>query len=86
MPSIIVDPEAIEMVILNLIINAYDAIEEAGEVGVNVSLNGGYIHIKVSDNGAGMSEEFIKTALFQPFKTTKKKRIWGWALPVQISD
>lgn len=72
MPSIIVDPEAIEMVILNLIINAYDAIEEAGEVGINVSLNGGYIHIKVSDNGAGMSEEFIKTALFQPFKTTKK--------------
>jgi hypothetical protein len=33
----------------------------------------GLVRIRVSDTGAGMSRDFIRTQLFKPFQTTKKK-------------
>lgn len=68
-----VDPDAIEMVILNLASNAYDAIVWEGCIQINTSLDGDYLDIAVSDNGAGISKDYIDTDLFKPFRTTKKK-------------
>lgn len=72
LPLIFVDPEAIEMVIVNLVSNAFDAIKDSGAVSIKVSSDGRSVHVVISDNGSGMSGEYIRTALFQPFKTTKK--------------
>lgn len=73
MPALSVDPEAIEMVFLNLLMNAYDAIGKDGEIKIQALQRDGYIDIAISDNGAGMSKEFIANDLFRPFKTTKKR-------------
>ncbi|MBI5286288.1 MAG: PEP-CTERM system histidine kinase PrsK [Deltaproteobacteria bacterium] len=72
LPLIYVDPNAMEMVFLNLFTNAYEAIQREGEIRVQSAISEGYINVTISDNGVGMSKEFIEKALFQPFKTTKK--------------
>lgn len=71
-PPICIDHEAMEMVFLNLITNAYEAIEKEGIIRVTSSMNQGNINIKVSDTGAGMSEEYIENCVFKPFRSTKK--------------
>ena len=67
------DREEIRKVILNLIINAIDATAKSGEIKVKVGIQDDMGFIMVSDNGIGMSKEFIETRLFKPFQTTKKK-------------
>lgn len=66
-----VDRESIEMVILNILTNAYDAIHKVGKIDIIVLQNGGNINIVISDTGVGMSEDFIENSLFRPFKSTK---------------
>lgn len=72
LPPIYIDPEAIEMVIFNIILNAYEAIPGKGSIDIKASRSAGYVDIVVSDSGLGISKEYISTCLFQPFKTTKK--------------
>ncbi|HWP47993.1 MAG TPA: XrtA/PEP-CTERM system histidine kinase PrsK [Candidatus Limnocylindrales bacterium] len=71
-PQIKVDSEQIQNVLMNLLLNAAGAIEEKGEIRVRTSCEDGWITLAVSDNGRGMSREFIENSLFKPFKTTKK--------------
>ncbi|MBI5665470.1 MAG: PEP-CTERM system histidine kinase PrsK [Nitrospirae bacterium] len=67
------DKEDITKVIINLIINALEATGHQGKVEVIVGTENGMGFVKVSDNGCGMSDEFIEKHLFLPFQTTKKK-------------
>ncbi|MCP4253104.1 MAG: GAF domain-containing protein [Candidatus Scalindua sp.] len=71
-PRLNVDPHAIEMVIINLVNNACDAIENEGEVECMVWEANNIIKLSVTDNGRGISDEFIETFLFKPFKSSKK--------------
>ncbi len=75
------DDNQIELAVLNLTINARDAMAEAGSVTVStggVTLTndddglppGAYITLQVTDDGAGMAPEII-TRAFDPFFTTK---------------
>ena len=73
LPGIAVDAEQMQKVIINLILNAYEAIGNAGEVTVATKQREGWIEFSVRDNGCGMTKEFIETSLFHPFKTTKKQ-------------
>jgi signal transduction histidine kinase len=73
-----VEPERVENVIENLVINALEAMASKGRGKLTVeagALEGDYVFFSVADTGVGMSEEFIKTRLFRPFATTKTKGI-----------
>lgn len=67
------DREEITKVIINLIINALESRENQGKVEVVVGTENSMCFVRVSDNGCGMSREFIEKRLFMPFQTTKKK-------------
>jgi len=84
--SVKVDPSQFEQVIVNLVVNAHDAMPKGGKLIIetsNVILDkdytyrnagippGKYVRITVSDNGVGMSEQ-VKARLFEPFFTTKE--------------
>ncbi len=68
----ITDPRLLHQILLNLMINASDALDgrEHGKIILSVFEEGHRIVIRVEDNGCGMSEEEVKN-LFQPFHTTK---------------
>ncbi|UCD36130.1 MAG: PEP-CTERM system histidine kinase PrsK [Nitrospiraceae bacterium] len=68
-----IDREEIARVIVNLVINAHEAAGKAGKISVVVGREGSMAFIRVSDNGCGMSADFIEERLFRPFQTTKKK-------------
>jgi signal transduction histidine kinase/ActR/RegA family two-component response regulator len=77
-----VDPHQLENAIVNLAVNARDAMDGAGQMRIsaeNVTLTanqvgdvraGEYVKISVADNGCGMAPEIIDRA-FEPFFTTK---------------
>jgi len=73
LPRILMDPEQIQKVVTNLVMNARDAINNRGEIRVATCQQNGWAVLAVADNGCGMSPEFISRSLFKPFQTTKKK-------------
>ena len=68
-----VDPDQFGSVITNLLLNARDAVESGGEVRIETSESDSWAILSVADNGCGMGQEFLRTSLFRPFQTTKKK-------------
>ncbi|MEO8352856.1 MAG: ATP-binding protein, partial [Chthoniobacteraceae bacterium] len=77
------DAVALEQVLVNLAVNARDAMPEGGNLSISVeemtisnakghkARNGHFLCLTVSDDGCGMSRE-VMTHLFEPFFTTKK--------------
>ncbi|MCC7273618.1 MAG: response regulator [Alphaproteobacteria bacterium] len=76
------DPSQIESLVLNLVINARDAMPEggmisvaarnapAGEAGIPTALSGDQVVLSVTDRGIGMTPE-VQARAFEPFFTTK---------------
>ncbi len=71
LPLIKINPQQISQVILNLILNAVQAIEGGGIITIRTSCRDGGISIAVQDNGRGIPES-IRSTIFEPFFTTKK--------------
>jgi putative PEP-CTERM system histidine kinase len=71
----LLDAGQIEKVVLNLLLNAKESLGVAGVITVETEQRNGTALITVSDNGVGMSPEFVRTQLFRPFQTTKPKGI-----------
>ncbi len=93
LPSIKGDSNLLEQVIMNLIINAKDAMPDGGRLTVETTtvniedgntihplLNSGeHILIRISDSGIGIPED-IKDRIFEPFFTTKGRKGTGLGL------
>lgn len=73
LPEITVDPEQIQKVLVNFLLNAKDAVEGKGEIRIATARRDESVVLSVSDNGCGIPEDFLQHSLFAPFKTTKKK-------------
>jgi two-component system, cell cycle sensor histidine kinase and response regulator CckA len=61
----------LEQIIMNLLINARDAIEGTGRIRIETEHRPSHVRLCVSDNGSGMSEE-VRSRATKPFFTTKK--------------
>lgn len=74
LPEISVDPNQIQQVFVNLLINAADAMEEKGKITITSRLaqegENGFIELEFKDTGPGISPESIGR-VFEPFFTTK---------------
>ena len=72
-----VDPERIERVLENLVINAVESMgTERGRLTVAAGREDATrVFLSVADTGAGMTEEFVRNRLFRPFATTKAKGV-----------
>ena len=80
---VFVDPHQLENAILNLAVNARDAMDGEGELTISTAnevveanavgdiQTGDYLRISVSDSGCGMDDE-VKERAFEPFFTTKE--------------
>ena len=72
-PKLRLDRDQLGSVITNLLLNARDAVGPGGEVRIKTAQNGNWAIVSIADNGCGMSPAFLKSSLFRPFQTTKKK-------------
>jgi putative PEP-CTERM system histidine kinase len=70
-PRVSADPEQFQKVILNLLLNAYEASGKHGPIRLVTEHSEGCVVLSVLDNGCGMSRDFVQRALFLPFQTTK---------------
>lgn len=68
-------------VLENLVRNAIDAMEGAGQITVNLSVDAGLATIDVSDSGKGIPRGMFQT-VFRPGYTSKKR---GWGLGLSLS-
>ena len=57
------------------VLNARDAVADGGQIRIATKRSNGWAVLQVSDNGCGISPEFLGQSLFRPFQTTKKKGI-----------
>ncbi len=82
LPPVEADPAELELALLNLAVNARDAMPQGGTLTVSAEpvrcyaitdpdgLDGAFVRLSVADTGAGMTEE-IQARVFEPFFTTK---------------
>ncbi len=73
LPPVFIDPSRLQSVIMNVVMNAVDAMEGTGTLGVETTLDeaGGQVLIRISDTGKGIPDK-IKPLIFEPFFTTKE--------------
>jgi PAS domain S-box-containing protein len=86
-PAVEGDPSQFEQVVMNLMLNARDAMPGGGKLALRTSVvelgpadldidanvtSGQYVRISVSDTGSGIEEEHL-AHIFEPFFTTKEK-------------
>jgi signal transduction histidine kinase len=88
LPPCLVDPPKFNAAILNLVVNARDAMPEGGVIRIstatvramNLTHPCKYVRVRVRDHGVGMSPEVIER-IFDPYFTTKGDRGTGLGIP-----
>jgi two-component system sensor histidine kinase HydH len=72
LPPVMMDAEQMKQVLLNLILNAIDAMPKGGCLTINVDRSGDGLVIAVKDRGEGI-DPAVRATLFSPFVTTKAR-------------
>lgn len=72
LPSVSGSSDGLQQIILNLVMNALQAVAEGGRVHVSARLHDGELVLVVDDDGPGIPEE-SRAAIFDPFFTTKRQ-------------
>jgi signal transduction histidine kinase len=62
----------VQQSLVNIVMNAAQAMPDGGDIHIKTGRAGGYIYISVIDQGTGISPEHLDK-IFEPFFTTKKK-------------
>jgi signal transduction histidine kinase len=71
-PIVTCDPHALRQVLINLVINAQQAMGKGGTITINIGRSDGFGTISVADTGPGIPPE-MRERLFKPFATSKKE-------------
>jgi putative PEP-CTERM system histidine kinase len=71
------DYDSLVMVFTHLLHNAQDATPNNGFIDVYIEQDDKNITVIIEDNGEGMTEDFIRNKLFQPFESTKAGKGMG---------
>ncbi len=87
-PRILGDFNQLQQVVINLTLNAIQAVEKNGKIEIAVSAEGMkgsecFVVLSITDNGIGIAEEDL-TKVFDPFYTTKTKEKGGIGLGLTI--
>lgn len=70
LPKIFIDPQQIEQVFLNLLVNAYQAMPKGGTLTIEATGSQDFVDILISDTGSGIAKQDLGK-IFDPFFTTK---------------
>ena len=85
LPPLEADPQQLEQVLINLYLNALDAMPDSGTLTVGAALEKSdaeeNVVVTVTDTGIGMEEQELHK-IFQPFYTAKKRTGLGLGLPI----
>ncbi|MCX7994728.1 MAG: cache domain-containing protein [candidate division WOR-3 bacterium] len=86
LPPITADINQIRQVLVNILLNAAQAIEDKGTITVSTSKIKfeDLVEVKISDTGVGIPEENLKR-IFEPFFTTKKGKGTGLGLSISLT-
>lgn len=71
LPELAADPHLLQQVFVNLLLNAFDAMPEGGQVRIVAEVKEGWVEISVEDTGCGIPADYLPQ-IFDPFFTTKK--------------
>jgi two-component system, NtrC family, sensor kinase len=71
LPKTLANPQQLQQMFVNLILNASQAIEPDGIITIKTDVKNNYISIEISDSGVGIPEDVIQD-IFNPFFTTHK--------------
>jgi len=71
-PRVWADANQMEQVLINLIWNAADAMPDGGKIDIRVSCDGGFVAVRVHDEGKGIPADILDR-VFDPFFTTKPR-------------
>ncbi|HEU0042302.1 MAG TPA: ATP-binding protein [Jiangellaceae bacterium] len=70
LPTVTCDRGQVEQVLVNLAVNARDAMPNGGNLVIDTGRHGDFVRLRVSDSGKGMAPDVVERA-FEPFFTTK---------------
>ncbi len=84
LPTVYASPGQMGEVLLNLVLNAQDAMPEGGQLYVRTWAQDGQVHLQVADTGIGIPPEVLEH-LFEPFFTTKGEQGSGLGLAISES-
>ena len=84
LPNCPVEPAPFNAAIINLVVNARDAMPDGGDIFISTAhIPGdgfGYVRVRVQDSGVGISPEVMRR-IFEPFFTTKGENGTGLGIP-----
>ena len=86
LPEVNIDPDQVQQVLVNMILNAVQAMPEGGKLTVGATEKDEFLEVKIADSGCGIPEEAVDK-IFDPLFTTKAKGIGlGLAVCKSIID